>query len=97
MNTYCEISRFVTMLASLTMTCGLYVQCWKVFRTRSAKDFSLTLVGSLIFTEVVWFNYGMVLREWPIILSSVLNISPVVAIMYGYLRYRTSKAAEVLS
>jgi MtN3 and saliva related transmembrane protein len=97
MNTYCEISRVVTMLASMTMTFGLYAQCWKVFRTRSAKDFTLTLVASLIFTEAVWLNYGMVLREWPIILSSVLNIGPVTAIMYGYLRYRTAGAAEVMS
>ena len=88
MSYYFEISRVVTMIASSTMTLGLYAQCLKLFRTKSAKDFTWSLVASLVFTEIVWLNYGMVLAEWPIILSSVLNLLPVSLISVGYSRYR---------
>jgi MtN3 and saliva related transmembrane protein len=88
MSYYFEISRVVTMIASTTMTLGLYAQCLKLFRTKSAKDFTLSLVASLVFTEIVWLNYGLVLAEWPIILSSVLNLFPVMLILVGYSRYR---------
>jgi MtN3 and saliva related transmembrane protein len=88
MSYYFEISRVVTMIASMTMTLGLYAQCLKLFRTKSAKDFTLSLVASLVFTEIVWLNYGLVLAEWPIILSSVLNLFPVTLILVGYSRYR---------
>jgi uncharacterized protein with PQ loop repeat len=87
MNYYPEISRVITVLASLTITIGLYAQCCKLFRTRSAGDFTPALVGSLLFSEVVWLNYGLVLGEWPIVLISCLNMAPVVLITLGYRRY----------
>jgi uncharacterized protein with PQ loop repeat len=87
MSCYPEISRVITLMASLTITFGLYAQCLKLFRTRSAKDFTPVLAGSLLFSEIVLLNYGLVLGEWPIVLISCLNMAPVVLITIGYGRY----------
>ena len=94
MNTYPEISRVITVLASLTITFGLYAQCCKLFRTRSARDFNPALVGSLLFSEIVWLNYGLVLGEWPIVLISCLNLAPVALITLGYWRYGRCAASR---
>ena len=96
MNSYDEISRVITVLASLTITVGLYAQCVKLFRSRSARDFTPALVGSLLFSEVVWLNYGLVLGEWPIVLVSCLNMAPVVLITLGYWRYGRSAPGPII-
>ena len=83
-----EISRFLTVLGSVTITIGLYDQARKILTTKSVNDFSAVMVISLIVNETVWLNYGTSLGEWPIMLISGLNIPAVLMIIYGYFRYR---------
>jgi uncharacterized protein with PQ loop repeat len=89
METYGEVTRFLILLASLTISLGLCAQCLKMFRTKSAKDFTPLLVASLLFSELVWLNYGLVIQEWPIIASSGFNVIPVTLITIGYCLYRS--------
>ena len=88
MTTWLEVSRIVTILASVAITIGLYDQALKIWRTQSAKDFTVTLVAALIFNEVAWLNYGFALREWPIIGVGLANIPAVLVAGAGFLRYR---------
>jgi uncharacterized protein with PQ loop repeat len=88
MNTYDEITRFLILIASMTISLGLCAQCIKMFRTKSARDFNSLLIASLLFNEFVWLNYGLALQEWPIIASSAFNLVPVTLITVGYCFYR---------
>ena len=83
-----DISRLVTLLASIFITFGLYGQATKIWRTKSAKDFTVTIIVALIFNEVAWLNYGLALWEWPIIVLGCLNIPAVVIAGLGFFKYR---------
>ena len=86
--TYLEFSRILTFAGSMLITVGLYEQAWKIWRTRSAKDFTLSLIASLLLTEVVWLNYGVVIHEWPIWAVSIINIPGAVLSSWGYAKFR---------
>jgi len=85
---YCDISRLMTFLANLTICAGLYAQCYKIFRTQSSKDINLALVVALMMGQVMALNYGLAIREWPIIAISCLNLPAVSLIAIGCWRYR---------
>jgi MtN3 and saliva related transmembrane protein len=85
-----EISRILTVIASIVITIGLYMQMIKIYKTQSAKDFDTILVISLVANEYAWLNYGLNLHEWPVILISGLNLPAVTGIGIGYIKYRNS-------
>lgn len=83
-----ESSRLFTVVASALITFGLYHQMLKIWKTKSAKDIALSIVLALLCNEIAWLNYGIHLREWPIIGVSCANIPAVILLTMGYLRYR---------
>lgn len=88
MDNYLEISRIITLIASVLITYGLYDQSIKIFRIKSAKDFTWTIIVALFFNELAWLNYGISLSEWPIILVGAVNIPAILLLIRGYLKYR---------
>ncbi len=85
---YLEISRIATFVGSLALTFGVYAQAYKIWRTKSAKDFTPILIFALILVEIVWLNYGIVLREWPIIALEAINIPGIFATAILFIKYR---------
>ncbi len=83
-----EFSRIITVIASLAITIGLYDLSFKIWRTKSARDFTPTLVAALLFNELAWLNYGLALPEWPIVVVGCLNLPAVAIASLGYLRYK---------
>ena len=88
---YPDISRIAVVTTSLFITCGLYVQAWRIWKTKSAKDFSLVLVLALLSDEVAWVNYGVMLFEWPIIVVGLANLPAVLMATIGYFKFRRSE------
>lgn len=85
--TYIEFSRIITVVASFMLTYGLYTQVWKMFKTKSAKDFTFSLVFAIAFNELIWLNYGISIVEWPIIAICSLNLPADLLICYGFYLY----------
>jgi len=85
---YEETSRIVVVLTSIIITIGLYSQGIKIWKTRSAKDFSFMLIVALFLDWMSWYNYGFMLHEWPIILIGSLSFPGVVLVCSGYIKYR---------
>ena len=81
------ISRALAAGASLFITVGLWSQALKVWRTRSAKDFTSVIIMSLLFSELAWLNYGITLNEWPIILIGSLCLPADILLVIGYIKY----------
>ena len=90
-----QISRFLVVLASIAITFSLYLQVEKIWRTKSANDFSPVLLASLLFNEAMWLNYGLNLREWPICLISMANLPAVLAISFLYIKFRMKGKSDV--
>ncbi|MGH8531311.1 MAG: SemiSWEET family transporter [Gammaproteobacteria bacterium] len=86
-----EIIRVNSAIAGLVITVGLYSQCIKTFRTKSAKDLSGILIFSLLYNEVSWLIYGFGINEWPIIALTVVALPGEIAILIGYILYGTSR------
>ena len=85
---YLYVSRIAVLIASIAITAGLYHQTVKIWLTRSAGDFTLTLIAALLLNEIAWLNYGVALSEWPIIVISAANLPAAVLAGAGYLKYR---------
>lgn len=85
---YLEISRIITLVASVAITLGLYHQAFKIWQTMSAKDFTWTIIIALLLNELAWLNYGFALLEWPIIVIAFANVPAVIIASIGYFRYR---------
>lgn len=85
---YLEFSRILTIIASMTITFGVYSQAYKMWRTKSVKDFSGALIFAIVFTEFVWLNYGLAIKEWPIIVLEIMNIPGVIITSILFLKYK---------
>lgn len=86
--TYHFISQLVVTCASVLITVGLYDQSLKIWRTRSARDFTTSIIIAIVFNEMAWLNYGFSLKEWPVILIPLLNIPAVLMAAVGYFKFR---------
>jgi len=86
--TYLEFSRILTFVGSISLTIGAYSQAYKIWRTKSVKDFTPVLIFALVLVELVWLNYGIVLKEWPIIALEAINIPGIFATAILYIKYR---------
>jgi len=84
---YLEISRIITLLASVFIVLGLYDQAVKVSRTKSARDFTWTILVAILFNELAWINYGISLKEWPIIIVGIANLPAIFVIISIYRKY----------
>lgn len=85
---YVDFSRVAAFLTSVILVYGLYAQVYKIFKTRSAKDFTIVLILALLLDEVAWLNYGVAIREWPVFMLGFLSLPAAVLAMIGYLKYR---------
>lgn len=88
MNSYIELSRILVTIGSIGMITGIYAQGIKIWRFKSAKDVSAILVIASLLNEILWLNYGIAIREWPILIIDSVSIFGVILIVTGYLKYR---------
>ena len=61
-------------IAGVTMSFGYYPQAWKIFRTKSADNISLSAYSIFIFGTTTWFLYGLYERSLVIALSFVFGV-----------------------
>lgn len=80
--------RINVAIAGIVITVGFYIQAFRIFRTKSAKDFSWFLILALLYNEISWLVYGKVIGEWPVFLLAIANIPADVAVLVGYILYR---------
>jgi len=66
--------------ASLT-TCSFMPQALQVIKTRHTKDISLAMYAMLVIGVCLWLSYGILLKQWPIVISNVITIIPTSVIL----------------
>lgn len=81
------ITRLAVTATSIILVFGLYAQVYKIFKTRSAKDFSALLIIALMLDSIAWLNYGLFLVEWPILVIGFVGLPAVISALVGYLKF----------
>jgi MtN3 and saliva related transmembrane protein len=93
-----DTATLVGGVATLASATSFLPQAWKVIRTRdtsaiSAGMYSVTVVGFSL-----WLAYGLLLRQWPLILTNgvCLVLSAFILVMTLLPRQQKEKVAEAL-
>ena len=62
-------------------------QIIKIFKTKSAKDLSLTTNTIFLLSSIVWLLYGIQLINPPLIIANIIYILTYLSIIIGFLIY----------
>ena len=83
------------LLAGMLTTVGFIPQIIKGCRTKCMKDVSLTMPILLSIGMALWFFYGVILADIPIMLWNLIALGLNILVIYLILRYRRKPAASV--
>ncbi len=75
-----------TVAATLT-TVAFVPQVWQIWRTRNARDISLTMYCIFTAGVVLWLMYGVLLGAMPIILANIVTLGLALAVIVMKLRF----------
>jgi MtN3 and saliva related transmembrane protein len=71
-----------------TLTTAAYLpQVVKVWRSRSAGDISLQMYILMVTGASLWVGYGLMLMQWPVIISNAVSLLFTAVILAFKLRY----------
>ena len=65
-----EISTLVGAVASLASITSFAPQAWKIVRTRDTSSLSSTAYGLTVVGFALWLTYGVMLGQWPLIVTN---------------------------
>lgn len=88
-----SFTRYSVTAASIFLILGLYHQVYKMFKTKSASDFSYMMLIALVAAELAWLNYGHFLGEWPILAMTYFELPASLLALYGRYKFGTLKNA----
>lgn len=81
-------------LAGAICTGSFLPQVIHTFRRRSCRDITWTMLGALTTGTSLWTIYGIVLRQWPIILANGITVILLLILLGLKLRYHGFQPAQ---
>ncbi|MDD5693627.1 MAG: SemiSWEET transporter [Patescibacteria group bacterium] len=78
---------YIGFFAGALTTGCLIPQIIQTHKTKSAKDFSLFYLVALIIGVASWVIYGILLKDFPIILANIIALILISFILYTKLKY----------
>lgn len=78
----------IGLMAGTLTTISFFPQVIKTWRSKSAKDISLTMFLSFCFGVLLWLIYGILLKDIPIIISNAITLILAGAILFFKLTYK---------
>ncbi len=88
-----EIVSVVGGLAAAASTWSFAPQAWKIIKTRETKGISVGMYGITVVGFALWFAYGLMLGQWPLIFTnSVCLVLSAFILMMKVLSPRTRDA-----
>lgn len=93
-----DAATLVGGLATLCSTTSFVPQAWKVIRTRDTSAISRRMYVITVIGFSLWLAYGVLLRQWPLILTNgiCLALSAFILVMKLLPRHRKEKVAAAL-
>lgn len=65
-----QVATFIGILATIASTVSFVPQAWKVIKSRETHDISTAMYVITVAGFALWMVYGILLREWPLILTN---------------------------
>lgn len=78
----------VGILAGTFCTISFIPQIIKIYRTKNAKDLSITTFLVFSLGVSLWLTYGILIKEAPIIIANTATLLLVMVILIMKLKYR---------
>ena len=93
-----DAATLVGGLATLCSTTSFVPQAWKVIRTRDTASISRRMYVITVIGFSLWLTYGLLLGQWPLILTNgiCLALSAFILVMKLLPRHQKEKVAEAL-
>jgi MtN3 and saliva related transmembrane protein len=79
--------KYIGFLGAFITVSAFIPQVVRTWRTRHTRDLSLGMVGLLVTSGVVWLVYGIVIHDWPVILTNVGMVVMNGSLVAAKLRY----------
>ncbi len=78
----------IGLLAAVLSTASLFPQLLKIWRTRSTKDISVRMYALLTAGVFIWFIYGLLLQDIPIIAANLIAFIQALIIYILKMKYK---------
>ncbi|WP_051345899.1 SemiSWEET transporter [Thermodesulfovibrio yellowstonii] len=82
-----DLNNLVGIIAGAITTSALIPQALKIYKTKSARDVSLTMFIFLAIGIMLWFFYGILIKEIPVILANIVSLILIFLIIFMKIRY----------
>jgi MtN3 and saliva related transmembrane protein len=83
-----ETFTLIGFVAALFTTSGFVPQVFRIFRTKSTRDISLTMYLVLAIGTLLWLIYGVMLKELPLIVANSISLSLITSILLLKIKYK---------
>jgi MtN3 and saliva related transmembrane protein len=93
-----DLATIIGALATICSTVSFVPQAWKVIRTRDTSAISTGMYAITVAGFSFWFAYGLMLRQWPLIVTNgvCLALSAFILVMKVLPRAEKAAVAETL-
>jgi MtN3 and saliva related transmembrane protein len=81
------------LFAGMLTTVGFVPQIVKGYRTKRMNDVSLTMPMLLSMGMTLWFCYGVILGDIPIMLWNLIALGLNISVVFLIIRYRKKEAS----
>lgn len=87
----------MNLLAILATITGVLVglanfpQAMLIFKNKSARNVSIITYSIIEVSTIIWFLYGLQLKNLPFIISNILSLTMTSLVILGYLLYKDKK------
>lgn len=82
-----DFSNIIGIIAGAITTSALIPQVLKIYKTKSAKDISLTMFIFMAVGISLWLLYGFLIKEFPVILANTVSLFLIGLIIIMKIRY----------
>ena len=82
------IFEILASISGVLMASAGFPQALKIFRTKSAKDISLSSRLMLLIGGLIWLVYGFLLSSFAIIISNIFGTVAEILVLIGYVKYK---------
>lgn len=82
-----DLNNIIGIIAGAITTSALIPQALKIYKTKSARDVSLMMFIFLAVGIALWFIYGILIKEIPVILANFISLILIFTIIFMKIRY----------
>jgi len=83
-----DIFAVLATISGVAMASAGFPQAIKIFKRKSARDVSISSRLMLLVGGFIWLIYGILLINFPIIISNIFGTIAEILVIIGYVRYK---------